>query len=138
MAGETNLKELLGGMRPMLRPDVFVFATVPSGQPLPAGLQPVMTFHEAEGMTVIVEESRAHAARLAGTFRCRLITLEVHSSLESVGFLAAVTRRLADAGIGVNAVSAFFHDHLFVPADRAEQALAILRRLSSDARDGAG
>jgi hypothetical protein len=66
-----------------------------------------------------------------------MITLEVHSSLEAVGFLAAVTRRLAEARIGANPVSAFFHDHLFVPADRAEEAVTILEQLASDARGGA-
>ena len=45
-----------------------------------------------------------------------MITLDVHSSLESVGFLAAVSARLAAAGIPCNAVSAFHHDHLFVPS----------------------
>ena len=44
-------------------------------------------------------------------FASRLITLTVRSSLEAVGLLAAITARLADAGISVNAVSAFHHDH---------------------------
>jgi hypothetical protein len=55
-----------------------------------------------------------------------MMTLTVHSSLEAVGFLAAITARLAEAGISVNAISAFCHDHLFVPEDRADEALARL------------
>ena len=55
---------------------------------------------------------------LGGVFPCRLITLEVHSALDAVGFLAAVTARLAAEGIGVNPVAGFHHDHLFVPADK--------------------
>jgi uncharacterized protein len=42
-----------------------------------------------------------------GIFACRMITLNVHSSLEAVGFLAAITRQLAQAGMGVNPASAF-------------------------------
>jgi hypothetical protein len=34
--------------------------------------------------------------------------------------------------MGVNPVSAFHHDHLFVPAKRAEEALLILQRLSQE------
>lgn len=70
-------------------------------------------------------------AGLNVSFRSRMITLEIHSSLEAVGFLAAITTRLAGAGMGVNPVSAFHHDHLFVPADRAEEALRLLEDLAA-------
>nr|WP_281404536.1 ACT domain-containing protein [Pyxidicoccus fallax] len=52
--------------------------------------------------------------------------MSVHSSLEAVGFIAAVSTRLAAHGIGVNPVAAYFHDHLFVPSARATEALALL------------
>ncbi|RVA88555.1 ACT domain-containing protein, partial [Mesorhizobium sp. M7A.F.Ca.CA.004.02.1.1] len=68
------------------------------------------------------------------SFRCRMVTLNIHSSLEAVGFLAAITTRLAAAGMGVNPVSAFYHDHLFVPADRAEEALELLVGLAAENR----
>jgi hypothetical protein len=55
----------------------------------------------------------------------------VHSSLEAVGLTAAVAAVLAAAGISANLVAAFHHDHVFVPADRAGEALDRLRRLSS-------
>src|SRR5262249_50552193 len=92
-----------------------------------------LLFREAEGTTVIVEARRAEAAGLRGTYRCRMITLEVHSALEAVGFLAAITRALADNGISANAVSAFHHDHLFVAEQDAERAMDVLRALSRDA-----
>ncbi|TIP03331.1 MAG: ACT domain-containing protein [Mesorhizobium sp.] len=132
MSGETDLQKLLASMRPRLYPDVYVFATLPPGVVLPEGVESVMRFIEREGLTLIVAEHEAKAAGLAGTFRCRMITLDIHSSLEAVGFLAAITTRLAAAGMGVNPVSAFYHDHLFVPADRAEEALAILRQLAAE------
>jgi len=57
--------------------------------------------------------------------------LTVHSSLAAVGLLAAVTAALAARGISVNPVSAFHHDHLFVPVTQAEAALETLRALSA-------
>ncbi|WP_217577158.1 ACT domain-containing protein [Mesorhizobium sp. GbtcB19] len=132
MSGETDLQKLLASMTPQLHPEVYVFTTLPPGVSLPEGPEPVMRFIEREGLTLIVTEDEAKAAALAGTFRCRMITLDIHSSLEAVGFLAAITTRLAAAGMGVNPVSAFYHDHLFVPAERAEEALTILRELATE------
>ena len=127
--GETDLSVLLRSMRPELHTGIFVFATLPPGQPVPTTLAPVMLFREVEGTTLILTEDEARGFGLAHTFRCRLITLTVHSSLDAVGFLAAITTRLATAGMSVNPVSAFHHDHLFVPANRAEEALDLLNEL---------
>jgi len=132
MTGETDLHRLLASMTPRLLPGAYLFATLAPGVATPDGLEPVMQFREREGLTLVVTEDEAKAAGLAGTFRCRMITLDIHSSLEAVGFLAAITARLAAAGMGVNPVSAFYHDHLFVPAERAEEALAILRDLAAE------
>lgn len=135
MTGETDLKKLLGSMTPELLPDVYVFATLAPGVVQPAGLEPMMLFREREGITLILREEDANAASLNVAFRCRMVTLNIHSSLEAVGFLAAITTRLATAGMGVNPVSAFYHDHLFVPADRAEEAMELLCQLAKDSAD---
>ncbi|MBZ9806755.1 ACT domain-containing protein [Mesorhizobium sp. BR1-1-9] len=132
MAGETDLKALLASMTPELIAGIHVFVTLPAGVSVPEGLEAVMLFREREGTTLILLGDEAQAAGLEAAFRCRMITLNIHSSLEAVGFLAAITARLAAAGIGVNPVSAFYHDHLFVPADRAEEALHLLRELAKD------
>lgn len=131
MTGETNLSALIGSMDPVLDETVYVFAALPLGAPTPAGLDPVMTFREREGVTLIVTQTEAQAAGLEAVFPCRMITLNVHSSLEAVGFLAALLPALAAEGMGVNPVSGFFHDHLFVPADRAEDALRVLKGLAA-------
>ena len=61
-----------------------------------------------------------------------MITCKVHSSLEAVGFMAVIATRLAQKGMGVNPVSGFFHDHLFVPLGREEQALECLEELAKE------
>ncbi len=118
MAGETHLPTLLATMRPELDPETYVFASVRDRRALPADMTALFTFEESEGTTLVLSEAEARSRGLATTFRCRRITLQVHSSLDAVGFLAAVLGTLAEAGIATNAVSAFHHDHLFVPADR--------------------
>ena len=129
MSAETNLQKLLATMKPEMHPGEFVFSTVS-----PAEFSEIQTeiwgwFHEPEGITLILEKSAAIDAGIDFAFPSRMITLTVHSSLEAVGFLAAITQKLAPVGISVNVVSAYYHDHLFIPTDRAEEAVKILREI---------
>ena len=115
MSGEKNQFRLQQMMAPELRPETYVYCTFPD-QGVPIGLDPICTFREAEGLTAIVEQSQAVRANVKHIFEARLITLTVHSSLEAIGFLALISTHLAKAGIPCNAVAAFHHDHLFIPA----------------------
>jgi hypothetical protein len=57
--------------------------------------------------------------------------LEVHSALDAVGLTAAVSHVLTGAGISANVVAGYTHDHVFVPLDRADDAMPALATLSS-------
>jgi uncharacterized protein len=128
--GETDLAKLLRNMKPELHAGVFVFCSILADKEIPAELKPIHLFREREGTTLVLRREEAESAGFSHQFASRLITLTVHSSLEAVGFLAEITGRLAQAGISVNAVSAYYHDHLFVPEHRADEALGILRAIS--------
>lgn len=130
MSGEMQLTKLLSSLSAELVDGLFVFVTLPDTS-LPAGLVPKMIFQEAEGTTLILLKDEAEAAGLAYEFPCRMITLNVHSSLEAVGFLARVATELAGHDMGVNPVAGFFHDHLFVPDGREQDALEALARLAA-------
>jgi uncharacterized protein len=126
--GERDLDRLLAELRPRLDGRAFVFCTLPAAELVEvADLAPVTVVAEEEGLTVVVEPRRAEEAGLSFSGRFARITLQVHSSLEAVGLTAAVAGRLADRGIGANVVAGFFHDHLFVPWERREEAVAVLR-----------
>jgi hypothetical protein len=131
MSGEGNIATLLKNMKPEMQEGNFVFCSLPNDREIPTSLRPVLTFREREGTTLIVRQEEAESARLPCQFTSRQITLTIHSSLEAVGFLGAITGLLANAGISVNAVSAFYHDHLFVPEHRADEALRLLLDLST-------
>jgi uncharacterized protein len=47
--------------------------------------------------------------------------------------LAAMSGALGGAGIACNIVAGFHHDHLFVPWERRDEALVILKRLAGTA-----
>ena len=129
MSGERDLETLLRTLSAKLVDGVFVFVTLPDGA-VPDGIQPRMMFREAEGTTLILLKSEAMALGLDYAFPCRMITLEVHSSLEAVGFMARIATELARQGMGVNPVSGFYHDHLFVPDGREADAMRVLGRIA--------
>ena len=134
MTGSTHLPNLLASMSPELRDETFVFVTLAPDAPVP-DLGAVMQFQEAEGLTLIAPLERAKQQGLAYEFPCRMITLNIHSSLEAVGFLAVITTHLAKLNVGVNPVSGFYHDHLFVPEDRATDVMTALIELAHSYRD---
>lgn len=113
-------------MQPVLRPEIFVFATLSEASRKSLAIQPIMEFREAEGITVVVLESEAKQAFLPCQYPCQLITLNIHSDLNAVGFLARICDVLAEAGISLNAVSAYYHDHLFVPVEKSQAAIKAL------------
>ena len=106
----------------------FVGADEP-GQALDLMRRALGTFREDEGLSLIVPHDAAAYAQIDAP-RFARITLQVDSDLQSVGLTAAVAGALAEAGIACNMVAALRHDHVFVPADRAEAALALLRKLA--------
>ena len=54
----------------------------------------------------------------------------VYSSLAAVGLTAAVSTKLAEHGISANVIAAYYHEHIFVQAERAKHALSILNDFS--------
>jgi uncharacterized protein len=126
VSGERDLGRLLAGLDPRSDPKDWVFVAVAA---VPGGTAPLMTFREPEALTCVLTAAEARRAGVADAPVFRRITLGVHSSLEAVGLTAAVAAALAEAGISANVVAAFHHDHVFVPLERAEAALACLRRL---------
>lgn len=135
---EMRLDRLLMHLAPELADGEFAFCSVSDGSlPDYAHLQPLGTFGESEGLTLVLPVERAASAGLAFDGVFRLISLGANSSLEAVGLTAAVAGALADEGISANVVAAFHHDHLFVPAADADRALVSLRAIQSAAMDGA-
>jgi hypothetical protein len=136
-SGGTDLSVLIATMQPTLDPTPYVFinTTEPlTSLPL-ATLQPQLLAQEAEGTTIVTTEALAtsHGYKEV-VFTCKKISLTVHSSLEAIGLIATITDRLKDHQISTNVVSGFFHDHIYVPAGRAEDAMRVLVGLATEAK----
>ncbi|MBX9720615.1 MAG: ACT domain-containing protein [Candidatus Obscuribacterales bacterium] len=127
---ENDLSVLLNAMHPQLHSADFVFCSVSEFELEQMRLKPLCLFRENEGVTLVLEKSAADNYSLKYAGYWSLITCTINSDLAAVGFLAAMSTALAAEGIAVNAVSAYFHDHLFVPKEKAVQAMKILQDLS--------
>lgn len=125
-SGETDLDRLLHAMRPALLASPYVFVTVTEDQASTLWTDAFALIRETEGITVVLPLDAAEHAGLPIEISWAGITLTVHSSLNAVGFLAAISARLAAAGLSLNPLAGYYHDHLFVPWDRREAALAVL------------
>ena len=68
----------------------------------------------------------------------RLITLDVKLDWDVTGYLAAVTKTLAEHQVPVGVLSSFHHDHLLVRNDLLERAMDALRELVDEARAATG
>ena len=130
MEGIKNLNKLLKGMNPELIEGEYVFCTLPGKQSEKLKDHAILVYKEKEGVTLILKRKIADDNSLQYSGVWALITLTVHSDLSAVGFLARITQKLAEAGISVNAVSAYYHDHLFVPAEKAGEAVEVLKNIS--------
>ncbi len=130
MAGEQNLAKLLKSMQPILHPEEYVFCCITEDLVKRLSGLAIAQFRESEGITLIITKQEAENANLEYQYLSKMIMLSVHSSLEAIGFLAAITTRLAENGISVNAVSAYYHDHLFVAVENSDRALQLLLEMT--------
>lgn len=131
MAGETDLARMLATLDVARRPGTFVFVSGDSSSFAASALAMVA---EEEAVTWVVPVDVARAAGSDVEFEVAWLTLTVHSALEAVGLTAAFSRALGDAGIACNVLAGYHHDHLLVPSDRADDAIAALRALAVSSR----
>ncbi len=96
-------------------------------------MQPFATVADSEGLTLVLTREQADSAGLPYDYLAARITLRVHSDLAAVGLTAAVSSALAAAGISCNVLAGYHHDHLLIPAERAQEALHILEQLTPGA-----
>lgn len=129
-SGETDLDQMLRTLTVSVRPGTFTVVALGQDAQVPRlGDGVEVTLFEAEGTTVISTVERAEQSQWPVQFRAAWLTLDVHSSLEAVGLTAAFAKVLGEADISCNVIAGYYHDHLLVPVDRAEDALACLHSL---------
>ncbi|WP_415720650.1 ACT domain-containing protein [Photobacterium ganghwense] len=131
MSGILELESLLKSLSPELQPQEYVFCSVPNTLSEMLALQPIATFLEKEGLTIILPKNVAEDKDLFFSSTYKMITLTVHSSLDAVGLTASVASKLSERGISANVIAAYYHDHIFVPSQRAEEVMEALAEFTN-------
>jgi hypothetical protein len=86
----------------------------------------ICSFKESTGYSIIMSREEAIINNLSYYFVSAWITLEIDSTLDSVGLTSAFSKELTKAGISCNVVAAYNHDHIFVPYKEKIKAMKIL------------
>ncbi len=123
---ETSLAEL----QPSVGGD-YIYASV---EAIPPGLTPFATVAEPSGLTLVVEAAAAKENGLDSSELFSRISLGVDTSLNAVGITATIAQTLASRDIPCNVIAGFYQDHLFIPANKAEDALRALESLRQQAQ----
>jgi hypothetical protein len=131
MTGETNLNVLIHSMKPVLNDGQFVFCTMPNGNIDTSKI--ICFFQESEGITIICSKEYADNQGFMYSSTFAWITLQIHSSLDAVGLTAAFSAALAQHQISCNVVAAYYHDHIFVPFQKRDEAIEVLENLAQSA-----
>ena len=135
-----GVEEILRDTRVSVSPETYAIVSVTDegwmGLLADASLSPRLTapfmiFKDAHEVTLILDDQDLRnmrpglaEAKIANGYR--LLTFETALDLSVVGFLAAVSRILADAGVPILPVSAFSRDHILIRQTDLPNALKAL------------
>jgi hypothetical protein len=126
-----DIDELLSHLSVRRRPGSWCMV---SDVTVPAEMTVAATIVEDEGTTTVLSVTDAERLGVRPEFVAAWLTVEVHSALDAVGLTAALATALATGNIACNVLAGYHHDHVLVPVDQADQAIAVLTALRSSHR----
>ena len=141
-----NALNLLKSTKVEVAPETFFLVSLPHNDWLkllenpelsPRMSAPFMIFRDKWEVTLLLDEvdfgtirHQIRDAKTAGNYR--LLSFDVELDFTIVGFLAEVTRILAEAEISIVALSAFSRDHLLIKQEDLAKALKVLGEYVSE------
>lgn len=136
MNGETNLDKILKSLNPEISVEEYIFCTYKDKFGKMIDLDPWAIIQEQEGTTYIIERRKAEKYKIEFESVFKRITIKIVTSLNAVGLTAVISKRLTNLEISANIVSGFYHDHIFVPTERAKEAKRAIEYSGDNSMDG--
>ncbi|WP_413663935.1 ACT domain-containing protein [Microbulbifer sp. EKSA008] len=127
MKADLSIVRALRTLYPKLHDEIYVFCQVSDSRFTDILSESLCFFREGEGMSVILPQRSARQLDIAASAPFRQITLQILAGLDAVRVIPVVAQELMEAGIDTSVVSTLHRDHIFVPDERAEFAVKILR-----------
>lgn len=141
-----NAVELLKKTKIEIAPEIFTLVSLGDNEwrkllenpeLSPRMTAPFMILKDKYEVTMLLDETDFNTirdavqnARIESGFR--LLTFDLVMDFTVVGFLAEVTRILAEAGVSIFALSAFSRDHILIKQDNLANALQVLGKYVED------
>ncbi|MDC4232289.1 ACT domain-containing protein [Actinomyces sp. B33] len=109
----------------------YVFALVDD---IPTGIRPFAIVRDADLYTVVLSTDQAADAGLPTAKTYARISLGLAADLDSIGITSTVSQVLSARSIVANVITSARQTHLFVQADRAQEAADLLTELGRNAQ----
>lgn len=124
--GAFDLQAILAALEITRRADPYTY--VHGHWPALAELA-AATIAEERGPTLVATVAQCAAAGAPVGFVAAWLTVTATTALDGVGLTAALSGALAAGEISCNVLAGYHHDHLLVPWERADEAVALLTGL---------
>jgi len=135
-----DILELLRSTRVLVAPETFTLISLQHAdwqklletpEASPRMTAPFMILMDRNEVTLLLDDidfAAVGSTRLGSKFEggYRLLTFDIELELTIVGFMAEVSRILAEAEIPIMALSAFSRDHLLIKQEKFAKALKTL------------
>jgi hypothetical protein len=106
------------------------FAIVKAKKPLPSSFAVIQDKNE---ITCIIDQSKLKNDIIEANRGWKILTFEAVLPFELVGFLAAVSKVLAEEKVSIFAISAYSTDHILVKSADLSKAVKALEKLGARA-----
>ncbi len=145
MALDENIMRLLAETEITVHQDPFTIVSINRSEEAKArsllvDLAPFssLTFDVAEVSLVVKEDEWSSLRNGFEKYQeegpYRLITFDIVLDLSIVGFMAVVSRMLAEEGVSIYALSTYLRDHILVKEGDCGKAVEVLRSLIAESR----